>query len=93
MSKIYIIALFIILCSFGDDTSGYIKVSKDFADKYNGYTIGVNQINAVVDTSGDYYISENTLYDFPQLFEGIDTIYIMHLSTKSFLQKPLILNK
>lgn len=86
MKKLIIVLVVSVgLISFNEaDKHCYVKVTKSFAQEFNGYTKGVNVLNATKDTSGDYYISINAYNEFQELFESKSSVTLFWLYPNAF---------
>jgi len=68
--------------------SRYIVINQEFATAHNGYTNGNSVFNYAVTISGDYVCSENTLDEFPELFQNSPYLFIMPIVQLSLTDFP-----
>lgn len=57
-------------------TRNYIKVSKEFVEKYNKIKEGKDIVNCGETIQGDYFVDINTLNTHPNLFKGASVEYL-----------------
>lgn len=55
----------------------YLKLTKEFCEKYTGYCINESCFNYAVGLDGEYYVSVNSMNDFPEIFEGVDLVVVL----------------
>lgn len=70
----------------------YLLLNQAFCQAHQGYTNSTGMFGYGITTGGDYVTAEQSLYDFPELFENDTYLFglpIIELSTSDFpIQNP-----
>jgi hypothetical protein len=70
----------------------YIVINQQFAQAHEGYTRGNVTFNYAITLSGEYVCSENSLDEFPELFENSPYLFglpVIELTIDDFPTQPL----
>jgi len=71
----------------------YLLLNQAFCEAHQGYQNSTGVFGYAITTNGYYVAAEQTLYDFPELFENDTYLFglpIVELQLSDFPQQPLI---